>query len=193
MRHPEAERWNNRYEEEGTAWLVRSPNPLLTEHAHLLPERGLGLDFAAGVATNGLFLAQRGLRVIALDISETGLRLALGRAKEENASLEVAAIDLTIPQLPPSFFDVILNFRFFSRESLPVLRSTLKPGGLLFFEAFVGIVPDVHYPRHYLEAGELVESFVDWETIYWSLAPSSKPRENLPRMRERLVARRPLS
>ena len=75
MTHLDAQRWNKRYAAEGLVWLERSPRALLLNHEHLLPNSGLALDAAAGVAANGLYLAQQGLHVIALDISETGHKL----------------------------------------------------------------------------------------------------------------------
>ncbi|HEX6306493.1 MAG TPA: class I SAM-dependent methyltransferase, partial [Anaerolineales bacterium] len=92
--HPDAKRWNARYEEEGQERLERPAAKLLRDHAHLLPSHGLALDAASGVAPNGSFLARRGLRVIALDISETALQLALQRAREHRLRLSAAVVDL---------------------------------------------------------------------------------------------------
>ena len=101
--------WNARYLEEGDEWLGKAPSQMLMDWAHLLPERGLALDAAAGVGTNGLFLAERGLSVIAMDFSEVALRLAAERAHSESLPLRVAVYDLELLQLPDESFDVIVN------------------------------------------------------------------------------------
>ncbi len=88
--HPDAVKWNERYRQEGERWLASKPRDLLIAFADLLPQTGLALDAAAGVSMHGLFLAERGLHVLALDISEVGLRLAKQTATEKGVWLETA-------------------------------------------------------------------------------------------------------
>jgi hypothetical protein len=185
---PDAERWDTRYAEEGEEWLERSPRPLLLDYAHVLPSSGLALDAASGVANNGAYLARLGLRVIALDISEIGLRLAMRRARAEDLDLSAAVYDLSTPWLPANRFDVIVNFRFLERTTFRIYRQALKSEGWLFFETFVKTAGDSDRPEYYLDAGELKQAFHDFEILHWkeTKIPGSD------RATAQLVARKPL-
>ena len=190
MTHPDAARWNQRYTQDGGHWQESRPRRLLVEFAHLLPDSGLALDAAAGVALHGLFLAERGLHVIALDVSEVGLRLARESALKQGLWLETAVFDLAHPWLPASYFDVIVNFRFLERATFPVYRQALKPGGLIFFETFVKIDPQEDYPEHYLDLGELRTAFADFHIIHHGQAEIRGSQSRLIKMSEQLVARK---
>jgi len=145
----------------------RQPYPLLRSYANQLPPGGLALEVAAGTAPAGIYLARQGLRVIAMDISEAGLRLAQQRARELSLSLSLAVMDMNDPWLPPSRFDVILNFYYLSRRLFKCYHRTLKPGGWLFFETFVQDAHRSCNPAHTLESGELYSAFQDWEILHW--------------------------
>lgn len=163
MSHPDATRWNGRYATEGARWLQNQPRSLLQTWLPHLPHHGLALDAASGVGVNGLALARRGLRVIALDVSLVGLRLARQLFAEKGLPLETAVYDLSQPWFPPHVFDVILNFRFLERATFSMYRRALKPGGWLLFEAFVKTDRAHTYPSHYLEPGELLAAFSDFD------------------------------
>lgn len=165
MPHPDAEYWNQRYQSEGLDRQKKRPNRLLLEYAHLLPAEGLALDAACGVAVNGLFLAQRGLHVIGLDISLAALRLASASARRNRLPFSAAVWNLDLPCLPPEKFDVILNFRYLSRPALAEYRQALKPGGFLLFETFLAPAPPGSNPSHYLETGELIRTFPGFEIL----------------------------
>jgi 2-polyprenyl-3-methyl-5-hydroxy-6-metoxy-1,4-benzoquinol methylase len=191
MTHADAARWNDRYTQDGARWRTRSPRQLLLDFAYLLPPTGLALDAAAGVALHGLFLAERGLRVIALDVSEVGLRLARQLAQERGVWLETAVLDLSHPWLPTNTFDVIVNFRFLERATFPVYRQALKQGGLLFFETFLKTQANADAPAHYLNPGELRDAFHDFEILHSAIADNPHYPSNKQRVAEQLIARKP--
>jgi len=191
MPHPEAQRWDARYQRESNFWLKLEPRQLLTSNAHLLPAEGRALDAACGVAINALFLAQHGLRTFALDISEYALRLAKHRARYLNLVLEAAVTDLSNPWLPADYFDVILNFHFLERATILVYRQALKPGGLIFFDTFSKRRDRNDNPVYYLDHGELKGWFHDFEIIHYAendLLPSENHSE---RGLAQLIARKP--
>ncbi len=161
----EAEKWIGRYQQEGRHWQTSQPALLLQQIAGELPTSGLALDAAGGVGVNGLFLAERGLHVIVLDVSEVGLRLAKEQAAARKLWVETAVVDLSHPWLPPDAFDVILNFRFLERAAFPVYRQALKPGGWLLFETFLQTDEPVDQPAYFLQPGELAAAFADFEII----------------------------
>lgn len=167
MSHPDAQIWNARYMAEKENYFRRQPYSLVRSFANQLPRGGLTLEVAAGTAPVGIFLARQGLRVIAMDISVAGLRLAQQRARELSLSLSLAVMDLNDPWLPPSRFEVILNFYYLSRPFFECYRQALKPGGWLFFETFVQDAHRSYNPDHTLESGELRSAFQDWEILHW--------------------------
>ncbi|PID85248.1 MAG: SAM-dependent methyltransferase [Chloroflexi bacterium] len=188
--HSDAMKWNGRYQTEGKKWQSSCPRQLLLAYADLLPGTGLALDAAAGVGVHGLFLAARGWHVIALDISEVGLRLAREQALARGVCLETAVFDLNNPWLPANSFDVILNFRFLARSTFPVYRQALKPGGWLLFETFVQVDDHVKYPDHYLKPGELFTAFSDFDMVHMAQVAVRGQGRGKMRQVEQLVARK---
>ena len=188
--HPDAEKWNGRYAAHTHNQPHHPPRTLLRTHVHLLPATGVVLDAAAGAGANSLFLAARGLHVIALDISEVGLRQARAAAQARGVRVETAVFDLTAPVFPPHCVDVILNFRFLMRSTFAAYRQALRPGGLLIFETFVADGPDV--PQYFLRRGELRAAFADFEVVHWAETAVRGDRTGKPRPVAQLVARKPL-
>jgi tellurite methyltransferase len=192
MPHPDAQVWNARYEEDEKYNNRRQPYSLVTSYIDQLPKGGLALEVAAGVAPVGLYLARQGLRVIAMDISEAGLRLARQRALRNSLPINLVVMDLADPWLPSSGFDVILNFYYLSRPLFECYRRALKPGGWLFFETFVQDTIRRSNPSHTLEPGELNTAFHDWEILH-SMETCKKRRSGMfpSRRIAQLVARKP--
>lgn len=193
MTHPDAVRWNKRYREEAGRGVRQSARPLLRRYLPRLPRSGLALDAAAGLGSNGLLLARRGMQVIALDVASAGLRRARRRFAAEGLRLDAAVYDLSRPWLPNESFDVILNFRFLERATFPVYRRALRGGGWLLFATFVKIDPDADYPEHYLEPGELRAAFdrPGLEILHSEQRPIYR-NGRLYKMTDQLVARKTL-
>jgi SAM-dependent methyltransferase len=191
MPHPDAQRWDERYQHERDFWLERKPRQLLTSNAHLLPAEGRALDAACGVAINALFLAQHGLRAFALDISEYALRLAKQRARNLNLALEAAVTDLANPWLPAAHFEVIINFHFLERGTIPVYRQALKSGGLIFFDTFTKRSERNDSPVYYLDPGELIGWFHDFEIIHYAENDLIPSVNHSKRGIAQLIARKP--
>ncbi len=180
-------RWNRRYLQPGCCRLGMRPSKILLDWAHLLPEHGLALDAAAGVGSNGMFLAERGLNVIATDISEVALRHAVSRARNEMLPLEAVVCDMALLQLPVNSFDVIANCFFLERATLQVYRRALKDGGVLFFETLLNTDALAVVPNYYLQRGELIHAFADFEILHQAAGVACG--EN--RFSEQLIARKP--
>jgi SAM-dependent methyltransferase len=187
----DAQRWDARYRAELPDWLDRGPHQLLLDHSSLLPDRGLALDAAAGVGRDSLYLARRGLRVIALDISRVALQAAAQAARHENLPLYPVVYDLASPWFPPDRFDLILNFHFLERGAFPVYSRALKPGGLILIETFARTADDPTGVAYYLEPGELSAAFADFEHILYEETGLPPGRRHPARGLARLVARKP--
>jgi SAM-dependent methyltransferase len=189
----DADKWNGRYQRDGDKWQTYSPRQLLLDYAHLLPSSGLALDAAAGVGIHCRFLAERGWRVIALDISEVGLRLAKEMAAREHLWLEAAVMDLSRLWLPANRFDLILNFRFLERATFAAYRRALKPGGWLIFETFVQGNGRSPKPNFYLEPGELAAAFADFDVLYSAERLVRGQHSGKSKLAAQLVARKPVT
>jgi tellurite methyltransferase len=193
MPHPDALVWDARYLSAEKHNLRRQPYALVRTFVDQFPAGGLALEVAAGTAPVGLFLARRGLRVLSMDISEAGLRLAQQKAHEHMLPLNLVVMDLTNPWLPPSGFDVILNFYYLSRPLFDSYRQALKPGGWLLFETFVQDSRRRCNPAHTLESGELFTAFQDWNILHWMETWKTRRDSTFPsRKIAQLVARRPI-
>jgi SAM-dependent methyltransferase len=189
MEHEDAQRWNKRYAADGRQWLQQQPRRLLRDFTDILPPRGLVLDAAGGVSTHGFYLAQRGLKVITMDISIVGLQLARRRARQQGVYLATAVADLATPPLAPTCFDLIVNFRFLERNTFTAYRRALKPGGLLIFETFVSQDPAQSQPVYYLQPGELHAAFADFH-VYHYQEKELRGRSGKLKVAAQLVARK---
>ena len=191
INNADAHHWNTRYQAEGKQWLRHKPKQLLVDYAGLLPTDAKVLDSAAGVGVNALFLAQRGMQVYALDVSWVGLNLAKMRFREQGLVLDSAVVDLSNPWLPSQYFDAVLNISFLERATFPVYQQTLKPGGILIFEAFAGDGEDVAHPDYYLQPNELVAAFSNFEIIHSKRIRRKHRNKKSAVLVEQMVARKP--
>ena len=189
----EAALWNGRYASDGPHWQKSLPRQLLQKYLEHLPATGLALDAASGVGVNGLLLARRGWRVLALDISEVGLRLGREQALKEGLGERwtTAVYDLSRPHFPPDCFDAILNLRFLERATFPAYRQALKPGGWLIFETFIRTNEETQDADYYLLPGELPAAFADFMVVESGEITAVGGRSGQEKRVARLVARKP--
>jgi len=130
----EASFWNRRYQEVERLW-SEEPNALLAEFAGEL-RPGRALDLGAGEGRNAVWLATRGWRVTALDVSGTALARAAQRATAEGVELDCVEADWR-EYRPGSSFDLVV-ISFMHPESgeraamFTSAREELVPGGHLF-------------------------------------------------------------
>jgi SAM-dependent methyltransferase len=148
--------WDERYR---TASHAEPPAPeWLASFAQGWPRGARALDVAAGRGRVALWLAARGLRVLAADVSPVGLEQAREAALRAGLSLETLVIDLECESLPPGPFSVITCFHYLQRDLFPRLIERLAPGGWLCVEiATLGNLERHAHPsrRFLLEPGEL--------------------------------------
>jgi len=127
--------WNQRYEAVQALW-SRQPNAFLVELADTLP-RGRALDLGAGEGRNAIWLAQRGWRVTALDISGVALARAAERAAREGVELDCVEADWREYWPAPSSFDLtVISFMHPQPDERASMFASageaLVPGGHLF-------------------------------------------------------------
>jgi SAM-dependent methyltransferase len=136
--------WDARYAESDRIWSGR-PNPRLVEHVTGVPA-GDALDVGAGEGADAVWLAGRGWRVTALDVSEVALERTTAHAREAGVGDRVTTRhhDILGADALPGEFDLVssqyLHPPVHLREAIVQrLAAAVRPGGLLLV---VGHHPD---------------------------------------------------
>jgi ubiquinone/menaquinone biosynthesis C-methylase UbiE len=137
----EYQRWQSRFDTPqyifGTA-----PNYFLASCKKLLPASGKVLAVADGEGRNGVWLAEQGLDVVAIDFSEAAQAKAATLAKKRGVKIALIHADVHAWNYPPNAFDVVVEIftQFSTPEERPRkwagMRRTLKPGGLLVLQGY---------------------------------------------------------
>ncbi|WP_189110702.1 bifunctional NAD(P)/FAD-dependent oxidoreductase/class I SAM-dependent methyltransferase [Streptomyces camponoticapitis] len=171
--------WDSRYAESARVWSGNPNTVLVREAADLTP--GRALDLGCGEGADAIWLAGRGWRVTACDIS--GVALAKARRHAEAADAGVAGrIDWQRHDFGTSFptgtYDLVSAQFLHSPDDMPrekILRaaaSAVAPGGVLLIVGHAGLPSwepdpdiDVHLPTpdEVLASLELADE--DWEVL----------------------------
>ncbi len=132
--------WDQRYAADELAY-GEAPNDFLAQMAGRLPKIGHALDIGAGEGRNALFLASRGLDVLAVDQSAVGMQKAQSLARARGLSLRTQAVDLRQFVAERDSFDVISSI--FVHVPAPLRAAVhervcqwLRPGGVFLLEAY---------------------------------------------------------
>ncbi|MDA3852201.1 MAG: class I SAM-dependent methyltransferase [Spirochaetaceae bacterium] len=134
------EMWDKRYKAEEFVY-GKEVNAFLKDCLDRLPLKGEYLFPAEGEGRNGVYAAQRGLSVFALDISSQGKKKALALAEEKGVHIKYEVGDIADLNLEENSFDGAV---FISAHFPPHLRSfyhqkiarLIKPGGYVILEGF---------------------------------------------------------
>ncbi len=161
-------KWDDRYLREAPP---TEPSKLLVEFSGLLPRIGRALDVAAGAGRHSVYLAQRGLAVIAVDNSREGLERGRELARQRGTEVDWLEANLEQFELPSSVFDVITCFYYRDLRLYPKLTRALTPGGLIFYETYTRgqlLFPtSPRNPEHLLGPQELLRAFRVLEVIFY--------------------------
>jgi SAM-dependent methyltransferase len=137
----ELERWQARFA--GPEYhFGTEPNAFLKRQVGLLKPGQKALSIADGEGRNGVFLAEQGLDVLAMDFSPAALAKSQALARQRGVTLRTEQADLATWQWPSDAFDVVVGIFF--QFCAPVLRArvfqdikrALKPHGLLLIEGY---------------------------------------------------------
>ncbi len=146
------EKWNTRWRDRAGE-PDATPSAVLVAVADALPSRGRALDAAGGAGRHARWLAERGLEVTLVDISD----VAVTQARAAGIS-HAEVWDLEEQGAPPGPWDLILSFHYLHRPLFAAYAEALAPAGIL-----VAIQPTTknleRHPRppapFLLEEGEL--------------------------------------
>lgn len=132
--------WDQRYADDEFAYGT-APNEFLVQMFARIPAGGRVLCLADGEGRNGVWLAQQGMRVTSVDVSERGLRKAQDLALQARVSVETVVGDVTRFELGADRWDAIVSIFLHlpprARRALHARCLTaLKPGGVFIYEAY---------------------------------------------------------
>jgi cyclopropane fatty-acyl-phospholipid synthase-like methyltransferase len=137
----ELQRWQTRF---GTPGYIfgKEPNAFLKAQAHRLRPGGSALSIADGEGRNGVWLAEQGLDVLAVDFSPLALEKSRALAAERGVRLRTEVADITSWRWPAAAFDVVVAI--FVQVVFPAertaffinLKRALKPDGLLLMQGY---------------------------------------------------------
>lgn len=169
MSEADRNKWQGRYLDSRPVTELE-PDEELLRYRRDLPASGRALDLACGLGKNSLYLAQHGLQVNAVDISQNALDRLMQSAVNMglDARIEPLCVDLDAYRLGAGVFELIVVVRFLNRELFAALQNALKPGGVLLYKTFnrrilkqrPGFNPDFT-----IETVELIEQFDGLERI----------------------------
>lgn len=161
-------RWDDRYlsrTEDSEAVADRLTPSGLVGFEALLPTSGRALDVACGQGQGSVWLADRGLEVVGVDVSPVAISHARLRAVEagvdDRCHFEAHDLDGGLPEVPP--VELMLCHRFNAPALDESLLARLVPGGVLALTALseVGAEPGSFRVR----AGELLSRFAGTELL----------------------------
>ena len=168
--------WDQRYATDdyifGTA-----PNVFLSSQADLIRSGMHALSIADGEGRNGVWLAEQGARVHAVDVSSLALEKARKLAIERGVILDFEQADVLDWDWPAAAYDLVVAiFIQFApppeRDRIIAgIRRTLKPGGLLILQGYtpaqIEFATGGPSNRANMYTADLLRDwFGDWEIVH---------------------------
>jgi SAM-dependent methyltransferase len=131
---PDAAEWDERYVASDRIWSGDPNGALVAEAADLPP--GRALDVGCGEGADAVWLARRGWRVTALDVSRLALDRAQGHARAAGVEVTWLHAGLVEAALPPQSFDLVSAQYAVLRKTPDALAERtlvdlVAPGGML--------------------------------------------------------------
>lgn len=165
---PAQEYWEAFYQAEERRW-KGTPNPLLVRETGSLPP-GTALDLGCAEGADAIWLARRGWRVTAVDVSPTALRRAAAHAVAAEVADRVAWVchDLS-RSFPAGSFDLVSAQFLHSPVAARGERETIlgraaaavAPGGTLLVAGHAGWpswMDEPPFPYHFPTTSEVLDS-----------------------------------
>lgn len=132
--------WDQRYASDEFAYGT-APNEFLVQMAPRIRAGGRVLCLAEGEGRNAVWLAQQGLQVTAVDVSEQGLRKARHLAQRAHVAVDCVVADVTRFDLGVERWDAIVSiFLHLPPRPRAALHArclaALQPGGVYLYESY---------------------------------------------------------
>jgi len=166
-------KWNNAYKDANI--ISSKPASVLIDNIHLLSKNGNdnnldALDLACGRGGNAIFLAEKGYKVDAIDISPVVLRQLEAFANKQDLTINCIEKNIETTDLSRKKYDVIIVSYFLNRRLFPQIIKSLKPNGLLFYQTWSKLSCEEKGPSNpnfRLDAGELLKLCASLRIIYY--------------------------
>lgn len=161
MADKDREKWNRKYTDMQDLLQKRPPSPIV-ERFYTEVSGRQALDLACGAGRNTLFLAEKGFRVDAVDISE----VALDALRERVSGLDVRIIEADLESFVPEKdrYDLIVKTNYLDRALIERAKTGLVPGGIFVVETYMEDSANEKQdsnPDFLLRKGELQEIFAE--------------------------------
>lgn len=127
--------WDQRYSRPNFIY-GKAPAKFLAENYEYIPFEASVLDMGMGEGRNAVFLAQKGYKVTGIDISSVAVKKSYLLAQEFGVKIKGVVASLKEYKIAPGSFDAIICFYYVDRSLIDKMRTWLKPGGILIYEAY---------------------------------------------------------
>ena len=127
--------WDQRYARP-TFIFGKSAAQFLAENYQYIPYEGSVLDMGMGEGRNAVFLAQKGYKVTGVDLSSVAVKKSYLLAQEFGVKIKGVVASLKDYKISPGTFDAIICFYWVDRTMVEKIKTWLKPGGVLIYEAY---------------------------------------------------------
>lgn len=162
------------------------------------------IDLGCGEGRDAVFFAKRGFNVLAIDISEQGLKKTEKYAKEENVSIKILKkniIDYKLEEkydilistgvlhyLPPeNRYEKFQNYKNFTN------KGGINAYSIFVKKPFIKKAPDADPNAYFFKSGEIMTYYWDWEILYCVEEIFNCNSSNIPHRHavNRIIARKP--
>ena len=127
--------WDQRYSRPSFIF-GKSPAQFLAENYQYIPFEGSVLDMGMGEGRNAVFLAQKGYKVTGVDLSSVAVKKSYLLVQEFGVKIKGIVASLNDYKIAPSTFDAIICFYWVDRGMVEKIKTWLRPGGILIYEAY---------------------------------------------------------
>lgn len=114
----------------------KAPAKFLARNYPFLPTGAKVLDISMGEGRNAVFLARKGYKVIGIDTNSVAVRKARRLAREFGVQIETSVNPVDKFSVPKGSLDAIISFYYVDKKIIKKMKSWLKPGGIIIFEAY---------------------------------------------------------
>jgi tellurite methyltransferase len=160
--------WDKRYRE-GFYDGAKEPHGLLRRFWRAIP-KGSVIDIASGSGRDCLFLAGQGFTVYGLERSREALNIARKAAAGQKGQAIFVQGDAERLPFRKNSVEGIMAFYFLARETIPVMQSLLKKGGLIIYETFLkrqNAIDRRRNPDFLLDDGELLSLCSTFQLLHY--------------------------
>ena len=159
--------WDTFYKEKSYAF-GKEPVSFLKDHIEMIPV-GKAYVPAMGEGRNAIFLAKRGFKVDANELSEVAIDNALVEAKAQHVAIHTSIVDFKTYHFPKNEYDFVLVSIFYDKNLNKHFKEAVKKGGYIMYYSHVKNT-DPHAkkdsPNDYsIRAQELKEQFKDFHIV----------------------------